>query len=707
MDASRMLSRHESLCVTAAGFKSSGISFMSTLPLFDNPAFEIADLRKQLNHHSYRYYALDDPQITDAEYDRLMQRLRELEEENPELITSDSPTQRVGAAPLPAFTTVVHELPMLSLDNAFSDEDLLAFNQRILDRLKITDEVEYACELKLDGIAVSLLYRDGLLVRGATRGDGTNGEDITLNVRTIKSIPLRLHGDGHPAVLEVRGEIYMPKAGFDSLNDKARAAGEKLFVNPRNAAAGSLRQLDPKVTASRPLEMCAYSVGWVDGGELPETHSGILTALKNWGFLTNRETQVAKNIQDAMGFYRRIGEKRDALAYDIDGIVFKVNSRRLQEKLGFISRAPRWAIAYKFPAQEESTILLDVEFQVGRTGAVTPVARLQPVFVGGVTVSNATLHNRDEINRLNLKIGDTVIVRRAGDVIPQIVQVIESKRTPDARDIVFPNECPVCGSPVETVADEAVARCSGGLVCAAQRKEAIKHFASRKAMNIEGLGDKLVEQMVDSGLVNNLADIYSVTRDQLANMDRMGDKSADNIMLALEKSKATSLAKFIYALGIREVGEATARNFANYFGSFEALAAADQEALQQVPDVGPVVAHFVAEFFSQESNVAAVAALRSHGIYWENINVSSPLTLPLSGLTYVLTGTLETLSRDDAKARLLALGAKVAGSVSAKTDYVVAGPGAGSKLAKAEALGLKVIDEAALIDLLSEHGQGL
>ncbi len=679
---------------------------MSTSPI-DNFLSEINELRKQINFHSYRYYALDDPEITDAEYDRLMRRLQELEAQNPAAITPDSPTQRVGAAPLTAFQTVVHEMPMLSLDNAFSDEELLAFNQRILDRLKTTGDIEYACEVKLDGIAVSLLYRDGVLVRGATRGDGTNGENITQNVRTINSIPLRLHGEGFPGVLEVRGEIYMPKTAFNALNEKARAAEEKLFVNPRNAAAGALRQLDSRITASRRLEMCAYSVGLVEGGDLPETHSGVLSALKRWGFLTNRETDVAKNIQQAIEFYRRIGEKRDALAYDIDGIVFKVNSRQLQNELGFISRAPRWAVAYKFPAQEESTTLLDVEFQVGRTGAVTPVARLQPVFVGGVTVSNATLHNRDEIQRLGLKIGDTVIVRRAGDVIPQIVQIIESKRPENARDIIFPEHCPVCGSPVETVADEAVARCSGGLVCAAQRKEAIKHFAARKAMNVEGLGDKLVEQLVDLGLVNTLADIYSLTREQLAGLDRMGEKSADNILLALENTKKTTLAKFIFALGIREVGEATARNFANYFGNFEALAAADEEALQKVPDVGPVVAHFAAEFFDQESNRIAVEKLREAGVHWDNIDVASPQELPLDNLTYVLTGTLETLSRDDAKAHLLALGAKVAGSVSAKTDYVVAGPGAGSKLAKAEELGLKVMDEAALLELLREHGRSI
>jgi DNA ligase (NAD+) len=675
---------------------------MSTIDSF--PA-EINELRKTINYHNYRYYALDNPEIPDAEYDRLMTRLRDLEAQYPESITADSPTQRVGAKPVSAFNTVVHEVPMLSLDNAFSDAELIAFNQRILDRLKIKGDIEYSCELKLDGIAVSLLYHDGLLVRGATRGDGYNGEEITQNVRTINSIPLRLHGEGFPALLEVRGEVYMPKAAFNALNEKARAADEKLFVNPRNAAAGALRQLDSKITASRRLEMCAYSIGQVAGGELPDTHSGLLNALKTWGFLTNRETATANSIHEAIEFYRRIGEKRDALAYDIDGIVFKVNSRRLQEELGFISRAPRWAIAYKFPAQEESTTLIDVEFQVGRTGAVTPVARLKPVFVGGVTVSNATLHNRDEIQRLNIKVGDTVIVRRAGDVIPQIVQVIESKRPENARDIIFPEHCPVCGSPVETVADEAVARCSGGLICAAQRKEAIKHFASRKAMNVEGLGDKLVDQLVELGLVKTLADLYSLTHEQLASLDRMGGKSADNILQSLENTKKTTLAKFIYALGIREVGEATARNFANYFGSFEALAAADEDALQRVPDVGPVVAHFVAEFFELESNRVAVQKLRDAGIHWADIQVAAPEELPLNNLTYVLTGTLEAMSRDDAKAHLLALGAKVAGSVSAKTDYVVAGPGAGSKLAKAEELGLKIMDEAALLDLLRQHGR--
>jgi DNA ligase (NAD+) len=680
---------------------------MSTLSLFNEHSDEITQLREEIHFHNYRYYALDNPEVPDAEYDRLMRRLRELEEANPDLITPDSPTQRVGSKPLSEFVTIVHELPMLSLDNAFSDEDLLAFNQRILDRLKSSNDIEYVCEVKLDGLAISLLYRDGVLVRGATRGDGANGEDITQNVRTINSIPLRLMGSGFPGVLEVRGEIYMPKAGFDALNEKARAAGEKLFVNPRNAAAGSLRQLDARITASRPLEMCAYSVGHIEDGDMPSTHHDILQALKQWGFLTNRETKLVKNIDQAMSFYRDIGNRRERLAYDIDGVVIKVNSIELQEELGFVSRAPRWAVAYKFPAQEETTQLLDVEFQVGRTGAVTPVARLQPVFVGGVTVSNATLHNRDEIQRLNLKIGDTVIVRRAGDVIPQIVQVIESKRPLDAREILFPDHCPVCGSSVETIEGEAVARCSGGLICAAQRKEAIKHFASRKAMNVEGLGDKLVEQLVDLDKVKSLADLYHLDLQTLANLDRMGEKSAENILEALEKSKQTTLPKFIYALGIREVGESTARNLANHFGSFEALASASEEMLLAVKDVGPVCVHFLQEFFSSDDNRQAIENLKASGIQWGNIELKVASDLPLSSSTYVLTGTLTQFSREDASAKLIALGAKVSGSVSSKTTAVFAGAEAGSKLQKAEALGVPVLDEQALIDLLAQHGVGI
>lgn len=678
--------------------------------LFSSPAVSevaarrAATLRALLHEYNYAYHTLDDPQVPDAEYDRLMQELRQLESEYPQLLTEDSPTQRVGSTPLSAFGSVVHEVPMLSLDNAFDDEDFIAFYRRIQERLKTTDDIRFACEVKLDGLAVSLLYKDGVLVRGATRGDGSKGEDITQNLRTIKTIPLRLKGNDYPSVLEVRGEVYMPKAGFEALNEKARAEGEKPFVNPRNAAAGALRQLDSRITASRPLEMCAYSVGLVQGGDLPSTHLGVLEVLKNWGLKINSETRAARNIEECLAFYREIQSRRDSLAYDIDGIVFKVDDRQLQEQLGFVSRAPRWAIAFKFPAQEEITRLLDVEFQVGRTGAVTPVARLQPVFVGGVTVSNATLHNRDEIQRLGIKIGDSVIVRRAGDVIPQIVALVENRRPADARDIIFPTQCPVCESPVETIPGEAVARCSGGLICAAQRKEAIKHFASRRAMDIEGLGDKLVEQLVDNGCIHAVADLYHLTRDQLAALERMGEKSADNLLAALEASKSTTLARFIYALGIREVGEATARNLAQHFGNLDALAAASEEELQGVRDVGPVGAHFVAEFFQQPHNIEAISALRAAGVHWPEHEQINQAELPLANLTYVLTGTLESMSRDHAKEKLLALGAKVAGSVSVKTDYVVAGPGAGSKLAKAESLGVAVIDEAAFLQLLKDHG---
>jgi len=662
---------------------------------------QVQALRAEIQEHNYRYYALDEPKIPDAQYDRLLRELQDLEARYPELITPDSPTQRVGQTPLSAFASVTHELPMLSLDNAFNEEELLAFDQRLRDRLQDGADIEYACEPKLDGIAVSLLYRDGLLVRGATRGDGATGEDITQNVRTIDSIPLRLRGRGHPSVLEVRGEIYMPKSGFEKLNQRARERGDKLFVNPRNAAAGSLRQLDARISAERPLEMCAYSIGHVEG-EMPGRHSDILEALRNWGLKINAEMAVVQGIEACVDYYQKLGERRTQLSYDIDGIVFKVNRRDLQEELGFVARAPRWAIAYKFPAQEEVTELLDVEFQVGRTGAVTPVARLRPVFVGGVTVSNATLHNRDEIQRLGVKIGDTVIVRRAGDVIPQIVSVVRDKRPKNARDIEFPERCPVCASPVEVAPGEAVARCDGGLICPAQRKQAIKHFASRKALDIEGLGDKLVEQLVDRNAVQAVADLYHLSKDDLTALERMGDKSADNLLQALEDSKQTSLAKFIFALGIREVGEATARALAQYFGSLDELAKADAEQLQKVDDVGPVVAHFVAEFFEQTHNREAVESLRKAGVSWSEQAPVDRDALPLNGLTYVLTGSLEQLTRDQAKERLQALGAKVAGSVSKKTDYLVAGPGAGSKLKKAEELDVDILDEQGLLALLSQ-----
>lgn len=667
-----------------------------------NTHSRIDELKQQLNYHNYRYYVLDDPTVPDIEYDRLFQELKQLEADHPDMVTADSPTQRVGEAPLSVFSQVRHELPMLSLDNAFDDDDLNAFNQRLLERLKDGhDEIEYACEPKLDGIAVSLLYVNGVLERGATRGDGSTGEDITQNVRTIPSIPLRLLGENYPSTLEVRGEVYMPKAGFAALNERAKASGEKAFVNPRNAAAGSLRQLDSKITATRPLEMCAYSVGWVEGGSLPGRHTDILRSLNQWGFKINSEMAEAANISQCIDYYRAMTDKRNQLDYEIDGIVFKVNDLVLQERLGFVSRAPRWAIAYKFPAQEEMTRLLDVEFQVGRTGAVTPVARLEPVFVGGVTVSNATLHNRDEVERLAIKVGDTVVIRRAGDVIPQIVSVVKSRRPADATEIVFPDHCPVCQSPVETVAEEAVARCSGGLICGAQRKEAIKHFVSRKALDVDGIGDKLVEQLVDEGLIHSVSDLFGLSKDQLAAMERMGEKSADNLLRGLEASKATSLERFLYALGIREVGEATARNLSRSFGSLKALIAADETALLEVPDVGPVVAHFIQEFFNQPENLLVIEALQDKGLHWPDVVVSADAQ-PLHNRTFVLTGTLQTMGRSEAKEKLQNLGAKVAGSVSAKTDCLIAGEKAGSKRSKAEALGIPVLDEDGMQSLFAD-----
>ena len=672
----------------------------------DKSAIEqrVEALHATLNQYSYQYYVLDDPTVPDAEYDQLFQELKKLEADHPELITPESPTQRVGAQPLAAFETVRHQMPMLSLDNAFNDEDMVDFERRVKDRLKTDEVIEFACEPKLDGIAVSLLYRDGVLARGATRGDGQNGEDITQNVRTIKSIPLKLRGSGFPQLLEVRGEIYMLKQGFEALNEEARNSGGKVFVNPRNAAAGSLRVLDSSITATRPLEMCAYSVGVVEGGDLPDTHTGVLEQLNQWGFRINRHMAVAYGIDECIDYHSKLAEQRDYLPYDIDGIVFKVNHLDLQQELGFVSRAPRWAIAYKFPAQEQMTVLKDVEFQVGRTGAVTPVARLEPVFVGGVTVSNATLHNRDEIERLGVKVGDSIIIRRAGDVIPQVVSVVVDKRPENAKDIEFPETCPVCDSPVETVPGEAVARCTGGLACGAQRKESIKHYASRKAMDIEGLGDKLVEALVEEGLINGVEDIYSLAPEAVAGLERMGQKSAENLVAAIEKSKQTTLAKFIYSLGIREVGEATSRNLVAALGTLDAISKADEEALQSIPDIGPVVAHFIAEWFAQEDHLAVVAALKKAGVTWEESKPKPAEELPLAGQTYVVTGTLEAYSRDDAKAALQALGAKVAGSVSKKTHCVVAGPGAGSKLTKAQDLGVEVIDESEFIELLKRYG---
>lgn len=661
-------------------------------------------LCEQLNEHNHRYYVLDDPTVPDAEYDRLMQRLQQIEAQHPSLKSTDSPTQRVGGEALSSFQSVAHEVPMLSLDNAFSDEALIGFDRRVTERLKSPGALAYACEPKLDGVAVSLLYREGVLVRGATRGDGATGEDITENVRTINSIPLKLQTDSPPGLLEVRGEIYLPRAGFEKLNAEARAVGEKLFVNPRNAAAGSLRQLDSKITASRPLEMAAYSLGRIEGLEQPETHSATLDLLRSWGFLINPHVEVAPNIESCLSYYQRMAEIRDQLPCDIDGIVYKVDNIALQQRLGFVARAPRWAIARKFPAQEEMTVLNDVEFQVGRTGAVTPVARLEPVFVGGVTVSNATLHNQDEVVRLGIKVGDTVIVRRAGDVIPKIVSVVLDKRPVDALDIVFPDHCPVCYSPVERVEGEAVTRCSGGLICSAQRKEAIKHYASRKALDIEGLGDKLIDQLVDQGLVNSVDDLYGLDMEQLTGLERMGAKSAQNLLAALDESKHTTLPHFLYALGVREVGEATARSLAQHFGHLEALHSSSQEDLQEVSDVGPIVAHFVHEFFQQADNLEIINRLRAAGVQWPDITPQGQQLLPLSGQTWVLTGAMEAMGRAEAKEKLQHLGAKVAGSVSAKTSCVVSGTDAGSKLKKAEALGVEVLGEAAFLALLTVHG---
>lgn len=668
----------------------------------------IQALRDEINQHNYRYYTLDEPSIPDAEYDRLMRELQALENENPQLITPESPTQRVGAQPLKEFAEVVHEIPMLSLDNAMNAEEFAAFYQRLQDRLKTTDDIEIACEPKLDGLAVSLLYENGILTRAATRGDGQTGEDITQNVRTINNVPLKLYGDDIPARIEIRGEVYMPKAGFDAYNEKARANDEKVFANPRNAAAGSLRQLDPKVTARRPLEFCSYSIGVVsDDARLADTHSGILEQVKTWGIKINPEMAVVTGLQAAQDFFDQLGEKRHSLAYEIDGTVFKVNRLALQQELGFVARAPRWAIAYKFPAVEEMTELLGVDFQVGRTGAITPVARLKPVHVAGVTVSNATLHNMDEIARLGVKIGDTVIIRRAGDVIPQVVSVVVEKRPADAQDIVMPDHCPVCDSQVEKVDGEAVARCTGGLVCSAQRKEAIKHFASRKALDIEGLGDKLIDQLVDAELIDSVDDLFHLTLEQLSGLERMAEKSAQNILDALDAARNTTLARFLYALGIREVGVVTANNLATYFGFLDRIMQATEEELIQVPDVGAIVAAHIRNFFTEPHNLTVIDQLRKAGVVWEEKEPQQDTgDLPLSGKTAVITGTLvdSGLSRDDAKDLLQQLGAKVTGSVSAKTDFLVAGEKAGSKLTKAQGLGVDVLDEAAFLALLAEHG---
>ncbi len=665
---------------------------------------QIEQLRESLRYHECQYHVLDNPQIPDAEYDRLFHQLKALEQQYPEYLTEDSPTQRVGAKPLSGFAQVTHEIPMLSLDNAFSDEDFAAFVRRIQERLiALPNPLTFCCEPKLDGLAVSILYVNGKLTQAATRGDGTTGEDITLNIRTIRNIPLQLRTEHPPARLEVRGEVFMPQAGFEKLNEAALQHGEKTFANPRNAAAGSLRQLDPKITSQRPLMLNAYNIGIAEGVELPTTHYARLQWLKSVGIPINNEIQLCDGIENVLKFYRTMAEKRSTLGYDIDGTVIKVNDIALQRELGFISKAPRWAVAYKFPAQEELTQLKAVEFQVGRTGAITPVAKLEPVFVAGVTVSNATLHNGDEIERLDIAIGDTVVIRRAGDVIPQIIGVLHERRPTNAQKIEFPSRCPVCDSVITRIDGEAVARCTGGLFCAAQRKEALKHFVSRKAMDIDGVGAKLIEQLVDRELIHTPADLFKLDLITLMRLERMGEKSAQNALDSLQKAKKTTLARFIFALGIREVGEATALNLANHFKTLEALQNATFEQLQEVQDVGEVVANRIVLFWREAHNVAVVQDLIAQGVHWEVVEAKEAGENPLKGKTVVLTGTLAQMGRDQAKALLQQLGCKVSGSVSAKTDFVIAGENAGSKLAKAQELNIRILDEEAFLALVKEY----
>ncbi|MBM5812996.1 MAG: NAD-dependent DNA ligase LigA [Gammaproteobacteria bacterium] len=657
-------------------------------------------LRAELTRHDYRYYVLDDPEVPDAAYDRLLVELRELEARHSQLITPDSPTQRVGGAPVASFAAVRHHLPMLSLDNAFTREDVEAFDRRIRERLETEHEVEYACEPKLDGVAIGVTWKDGVLEQAATRGDGTTGEDVTHNVRTIRSVPLRLSGRGWPALLEARGEVFLPLAGFAALNQRAAAQGEKTFVNPRNAAAGSLRQLDPRLAASRPLAVFFYGIGRVEGGEVAGRHSAILQQLRSWGLRTAPQARVVQGVRGLLGYYEDLGRRRARLPYQIDGVVYKVDALELQRRLGFVARAPRWAIAHKFPAEEELTTVRAIEWQVGRTGALTPVARLEPVFVGGATVSNATLHNIDELQRKDVRVGDTVILRRAGDVIPEVVRIIPERRPRGTRPVQLPPACPVCGSEVTKEEGAAVARCSGALICPAQRKESLRHFASRRALDIEGLGTKLIDQLVDGGLVRGPADLFTLSAADLAALERMGETSARNVVLALERSKATTLPRFLYALGIRDVGEATAAALAGHFGTLEALSAAAPEQILEVPYVGPVVAGHVHAFFAEPRNRAVIAELHRHGVHWPAMPRPDRQAATLAGQTFVLTGRLESLTRDEAGDRIRALGGRVAGGVSAKTDFVVAGADAGSKLDKATRLGVTILDEAGFLRLL-------
>ena len=655
-------------------------------------------LRNEIGRHDHAYYVLDKPTIPDAEYDRLFRELVELEAQYPDLSSPDSPTQRVGGAPLSEFGQVRHRVAMLSLNNAFSDDEAAAFDRRCREGLSVA-EVEYAVEPKFDGLAITLVYEDALFIQGATRGDGFTGEDVTRNLRTVKNIPLRLIGPGIPARLEVRGEVLIFRRDFERLNAQQRAMGAKEFVNPRNAAAGSLRQLDPRLTAKRPLRFLAYGVA-AAAGSLPDTHAVLMAQLAAWGLPVAAERSVAQGISGLLEYYRHIGDARASMPYDIDGVVYKVNRLADQEKLGFVSRAPRFAIAHKFPAQEALTTVEAIEVQVGRTGALTPVARLAPVFVGGVTVTNATLHNEDEVRRKDVRAGDTVIVRRAGDVIPEVVAVVPEKRPSSATAFSMPAYCPVCGSKVEKPEDEAIARCSGGLYCPAQRRQALLHFASRRAMDIEGLGDKLVEHLVEQGIINSPVDIYRLDGARLAGLERMAEKSAGNILAAIAKSKETTLARFIYALGIRNVGETTAKDLARHFGSLELLLGASVDDLQQVPDVGPVVAGSITRFLAESHNLEVIGQLQAAGVRWTEGEAQAVVSSAIVGKTFVLTGTLPTLTREEAKERIESLGGKVAGSVSKKTDYLVAGSEAGSKLEKAQQLGVTILDEGQLLELL-------
>ncbi len=666
----------------------------------ENTKTRILELKKMLNDYSYHYYVLDQPKVPDAEYDRLFRELQNLESQYPELITSDSPTQRVGAAPATAFKQVHHATPMLSLDNAFTEEDVLNFNRRIYERLELadTEKVEYVCEPKIDGTAVNLVYEDGRLTQAATRGDGVIGEDILQNVRTISSVPLVLHGGKYPKLLEVRGEVYMSHESFNKLNASASKSGGKTFVNPRNAAAGSLRQLDPKITASRDLDIFCYGIGKLQDGEFPKSHREVLTKVKSWGLKVNAEIKVVKGIEGCFDYYKAIGAKRSELPYEIDGVVYKINEFAQQDILGFVARAPRFALAHKFPAEEELTEVTNIDFQVGRTGILTPVARLKPVFVGGATVSNATLHNMDEVLRKDVRIGDTVIVRRAGDVIPEVVSVVLARRTKHTKAVVVPKNCPVCGSKVVKSEGEVAIRCPNYLGCLAQLKESIRHFASRGALNIKGLGDELIDKLVDVGIIKNVADLYSLSQEKILTLERQGEKSAQNILQAIDKSKRTTLAKFIFALGIREVGEVTAQNLAMHFGDLTKLMQANAGDLEAITDIGPRVASEVVTFFHEKHNRVLIQKLLAAGINWPKQIPSTDKRL--NGKTFVLTGTLIAMSRDEAKERLQALGAKVTDSVSKNTTYVVTGDSPGSKLDKAKKLGVEIIDERQLLNIL-------